>query len=118
MTPIRFSPPSPLHSGQATYFTDPTSFLSAARLAAARIEHSTGHSWRLDGWRSDCLYLRLSYAELAEQLRIPPYLDVEFDLSLDTSTVTVSVLTRSADTRDLFDQFTDHLDHLLPRSTP
>lgn len=103
---------------QVTYRTNLDDFLCTARMAAGRLIHSTGTAWRLDGWKSDRLYLRLLYGELADQLSLIPYLDEEFDLTVGASTVTIGIHTRLATTAALFDQFIGHLDQLLPRSTP
>lgn len=103
---------------QVTYRANLDDFLCVARMAAGRLVHPTGQAWQLDGCKSDRLYLRLLYGELADQLGLVPYLDEEFDLIVNASTVTIGIHTRLATTAALFDQFIGHLDHLLPRSTP
>ena len=99
----------------ATYAVNWEVFLPAAHKAALELSAPLPGKWRIDGWKSDKLFLRLTAEPTA---LFPGTLDSEFDLETTEDQVTISVFTRLESQAAFFERFTQQLDLILPRSTP
>lgn len=97
----------------ATYAASRAEFLDAAQQAAAQIKTYNGQVWRLDGYKSNKIFLLLP---AQDPDTYPGDLESEFEIAVQENSVTVSVFTRSESLIVFFQNFTHHLDQHLPRS--
>lgn len=106
------SVPQTLTRHAVTYTASMAAFLEAARQAAEQLKAANGQIWRLDGYKSNKIFLLLP-AKDADVY--PGDLESEFDIAIQEDSVTVSVFTRSDSLIRLFQQFTERLDQHLHR---
>lgn len=103
----------PLTLLSATYQAHVDGFIRVVQHAANDMVHPrTGGRWRLDGYTSDRLFLRLY---LDGGPLIPEYLELEVNFSMTSKTVTIRILSRLPSVHELFEQFTEQLDQYLLR---
>lgn len=107
--------PLPFFKESVTYSAMLPVFLLAAEHVLKQLPPVHGYRWRIDGYTSDRLFLRLP-CDLA--LTGIPHVDEEFELTCSTGVVSMAIFTRSRATLDLYRQVTLLLDQLLARGDP